>query len=96
MAVPGLSCSMWDQVPRPGIEPWPPALRAQSLSRWTTREVPKMEDYIQECKFCWGESQGGIVREFEMGMYTPLYLQWITNKDLLYSTGNSAQCYVPA
>ena len=23
-----------------------------------------------------------------------LYLEWITNKDLLYSTGNSAQCYV--
>ena len=28
-------------------------------------------------------------------MYTLLYLKWITNKDLLYSTGNSAQCYVP-
>ena len=25
-----------------------------------------------------------------------LYLKWITNKDLLYSTGNSAQCYVEA
>ena len=25
-----------------------------------------------------------------------LYLKWITNKDLLYSTWNSAQCYVPA
>ena len=24
-------------------------------------------------------------------MYTLLYLEWITNKDLLYSTGNSAQ-----
>ena len=29
-------------------------------------------------------------------MYTLLYLKWITNKDLLYSTGNSAQCYVVA
>ena len=28
-------------------------------------------------------------------MYTLLHLQWITNKDLLYSTRNSAQCYVP-
>ena len=27
-------------------------------------------------------------------MYTLLYLKWITNKDLLYSTGNSAQYYV--
>ena len=36
----------------------------------------------------------GIVTEFGMDMYTLLYLKWITNKDLLYSTGNSAQCYV--
>jgi len=28
--------------------------------------------------------------------WTLLYLKWITNKDLLYSTGNSAQCYVAA
>ena len=31
-----------------------------------------------------------------MGMYTLLYLKWITNKDLLYSTWNSAQGYVAA
>ena len=31
-----------------------------------------------------------------MDMYTQIYLQWITNKDLLYSTGDSAQCYVAA
>ena len=29
-------------------------------------------------------------------MYTLLYLKWITNKVLLYSKGNSAQCYVAA
>ena len=28
--------------------------------------------------------------------YTQLYLNWITNKDLLYRTGNSAQCYLAA
>ena len=38
----------------------------------------------------------GIVREFWMGMYTLLYLKWVTNKDLRYSTWNSAQCYVAA
>ena len=38
----------------------------------------------------------GIVMESGMDMYTLLYLKWITNKDLLYSTGNSAQCYVAA
>ena len=36
------------------------------------------------------------VREFGMDMYTLLYLKWIMNKDLLYSTGNSVQCYVAA
>ena len=35
-----LSCGMWDLVPWPGIEPRPPALGVQSLSYWTTREVP--------------------------------------------------------
>ena len=33
-------------------------------------------------------------REFGMDTYMLLYLKWITNKVLLYSTGNSAQCYV--
>ena len=45
---------------------------------------------------CWGWEgwRGGIVREFGVDMYTKLYLKWITNKDLLYSMWNSAQCYV--
>ena len=29
-------------------------------------------------------------------MYTPLYLKWIINKDLLYNIGSSVQCYVAA
>ena len=37
-----------------------------------------------------------IVREFGMDRHTWLYLKWITNKDLLYSTGKSPQCYVAA
>ena len=43
-----------------------------------------------------GAGGEGIVREFGIHMYTLLYLKWITNKDLLHSTGNSAQCYVAA
>ena len=39
----------------------------------------------------WGER---TVREFGMDMYSLLHLKWKTNKDLLYSTWNSAQCYV--
>ena len=40
----------------------------------------------------WGEV---IIREFGIDVYTLLYLKWMT-KDLLYSTGSSAQCYVAA
>ena len=28
----------------------------------------------------------GVVRELEINMNTPLYLKWVTNKDLAYST----------
>ena len=36
----------------------------------------------------------GIVKKFGIDMHTLLYLKWITDKDLLNSTWNSAQCYV--
>ena len=36
----------------------------------------------------WGK---GIDWEFGIDMYTLLYLKQVTNKDLLYSTGNCAQ-----
>ena len=38
-----------------------------------------------------GKGKGGINREIEIDRYTPLYVKQITNKDLLYSTGNSSQ-----
>ena len=41
-----------------------------------------------------GRVGGGTVREFGMDMCTLLYLKWITNKDLPYSTGNCVQYYV--
>ena len=37
-----------------------------------------------------------IDRDFRTDMHSQLYLKWINNKVLLYSTGNSAQCCVPA
>ena len=44
-----------------------------------------------------GKDEGeGIVREFGTHMYTLLCLKWITNKDLLYSTGKSARYHVAA
>ena len=39
--MPTLICGKWDLSPRPGTEPGPPALGAQILSHWTTREVPQ-------------------------------------------------------
>ena len=47
LAALGLSCSMRDLVPWPGIEPGPPALGAQSPSHWTTREVPTQQSWFQ-------------------------------------------------
>ena len=38
----------------------------------------------------------GIVRELGMDMWMLLYVKWITNKDLLFSTWSSAQCYMVA
>ena len=37
---------------------------------------------------------GETVRKFGMDMCTLLYLKWVNSKRLLYSTWNSAQCYV--
>ena len=42
---------------------------------------------------CWGKRDSW---DFGKVRYTLLHLKWITNKDLLYSTWNSAQRYVPA
>ena len=74
--------------------------------RWIARRLDKAKEDVSDSVFQDFErerekerqrnSGGGIFREFGMGMYTLLHLKWIANKDLLYSTGNSAQCYVAA
>ena len=35
--------------------------------------------------------EGGINEEFGINRYTLLYIKWIKNEDLLYSTGNYIQ-----
>ena len=40
-----------------------------------------------------GREGGRIVREFGTGVYRLLSFKWMTNKDLLYNTRNSAQYY---
>ena len=44
----------------------------------------------------WKGRGEGTVREFGMDMYALLYLKWITNKDLLCTTWDSAQGYMAA
>ena len=46
-----LSCSMWDLVPWPGMEPGPPALETPNFSHCTTREVPTAEDFNSSASF---------------------------------------------
>ena len=56
LAVPGLSCGMWDLVPWPGIEPGLSALGAWKFSFWTTREVCPMSwsfHYLQMAHSNW-------------------------------------------
>ena len=38
-----------------------------------------------------GKGVGGINWEIGIDIYTLLYIKYITNKDLLYGTGNSTQ-----
>ena len=56
----------------------------------------RLTDLEKELMVTRGEGGGGegIFRELGIDLYTLLYLRWITNKDLLYSTWSSAQNYV--
>ena len=47
-----------DLVPRPGIEPRPPALGARSLTHWTTKKVPPpllffLFGILRNCRVYW-------------------------------------------
>ena len=54
-------------------------------------ETHRLREQTYDCG-----GQEGIVRDFGKVVFTLLYPKWITNKDLLYTTWNSTQCYVPA
>ena len=54
------------------------------------KETHRLRKQIHGCQV------EGIARDFGKVMFTFLYLKWITNENLLYSTWNYAQCYVPA
>ena len=40
---------------------------------------------------CHGGEEGGVNWEFRVGRCKLLYIEWINNQVLLYSTGNSTQ-----
>ena len=65
-----------------------------NLKRTDTNELTKQKETHRPIKWtygCWREDG-----EFGINIYILLYLKGITNKDLLYSTWNSAQCCVAA
>ena len=79
--------------------------RLKRLSSSSSRQLkhvcfPELVSLFLFCKevylyhfFFWlpGGKERQTAREFGMDMYTLLYLKWITNRNLLSSTGNSAQ-----
>ena len=66
-----------------------------NLKKNDTNELTKQKETHRLRKGTLGCSGGRIVKDFGKVKYTVLYLKWITNKNLSYSTWNSAQCYVP-
>ena len=61
--VPTLCCTLRDLVPRPGIDPGPPALGAWHRSHWTTREVPRLD--------FWAVRSLGCGRDVLVGVHFP-------------------------
>ena len=54
------------------------------------QKKPKLDTQLAK-KFIWSFPYSVTVHT---GMHTLLCLEWIASKDLLYSPGNSAQCYL--
>ena len=72
-------------------------LYVESRKKWYKWSLlPKQKETHRLRKQTQGSQGEEIVKDFGKVMYTLLYLKWITNKNLLYGTWSSAQCYVPA
>ena len=93
LAASGLSCSMSDLVPRPGIEPGPPTLWAQSLSPWTSRDVPAFllyESFLHQPSLRVGSTQWLLLWLFPL--HGILFLE--TNLASSFtSSGSLLKCY---
>ena len=86
----------WSQTEKENI--WHP-LYVESKNKWH-KQMYKTERDSQTWRMnLWLPVEGWVDEldgEFVTDMYTLLYLKWIIRKDLLYSSWNSAQCYVAA
>ena len=55
--------------------------------KWTSLQNGKRQTERRSLWLAWGKGgRAGIIRKFGIDMYTLLYLKWVINKDLLYST----------
>ena len=61
-----------------------------SLDQWCRPAISSSEALFSFCPWSFPASGYTYLKLYQ------LHLKWITKKDLLYSTGNSAQCYVAA
>ena len=68
---------MWDPVPRPAIELRTPALRAQSPSHWTTREVHLHIFLSNIDESCLYGSISGLYLPFHSSVYSHEYCSFI-------------------
>ena len=70
-------------------------LWAESGKKWYKQSYLQNRNRLIDLKKEFMVTRGeGVVRELGADMYTLQYLKWITNKNLLYNTRNSAQYYV--
>ena len=60
---------------------------------YETEQTYRLREWTYSCH---GGRMGKTDRQFGISINSLLYLKWLTNKDLLYSMVNSAQCYVAA
>ena len=64
-----------------------------NIKRNDTNELTKQKETPRLRKWTHGWRWEGRVKDFGKVIHTLLYFKWITNKSLLYSKWNSAQCY---
>ena len=65
------SCHKCDLVPSPVIEPRLPALGAESLIRWTTREIPAVNSSQESILlFFFGQDLNSLTRDQTCVPYT--------------------------